>query len=45
VLSSLYPVTTVMLAALLLRERVTRDHGFGIVLALAAIALIAAGSG
>jgi len=45
VLSSLYPVTTVVLAALLLRERVTRDHAFGIVLALAAIALIAAGSG
>jgi drug/metabolite transporter (DMT)-like permease len=45
VLSSLYPVTTVVLAALLLRERVTRDHAVGIVLALAAIALIAAGSG
>jgi drug/metabolite transporter (DMT)-like permease len=45
VLSSLYPVTTVVLAALLLRERITRDHGVGIVLALLAIALIAAGSG
>ena len=45
VLSSLYPVTTVVLAALLLRERVTRDHAVGIVLALVAIVLIAAGSG
>lgn len=44
VLSSLYPVTTVILAAILLRERVTRDHAVGIVLAGIAIALIGAGS-
>ncbi len=44
VLSSLYPVTTVVLAALLLHERVTRDHTIGIVLAGIAIALIGAGS-
>jgi len=41
VLSSLYPVTTVLLAAALLRERVGRTQGVGIGLALAAIALIA----
>jgi drug/metabolite transporter (DMT)-like permease len=44
VLSSLYPVTTVLLASVVLRERVTRSHAVGIVLALAAIACIAAGS-
>jgi drug/metabolite transporter (DMT)-like permease len=44
VLSSLYPVTTVILAAILLRERVTRDHTVGIALAVAAIALIGLGS-
>ncbi len=43
-LSSLYPVTTVILAAVVLRERVTRDHGMGIVAAGAAIVLIASGS-
>jgi uncharacterized membrane protein len=41
VLSSLYPVTTVVLAAALLRERVGRSQGVGIAVALAAIALIA----
>lgn len=44
VLSALYPVVTVILAALVLRERVTRDHTIGIVLAGAAIALIGLGS-
>jgi drug/metabolite transporter (DMT)-like permease len=44
VLSSLYPVTTVILATVILRERVTRTHAAGIVLAVAAIACIAAGS-
>lgn len=42
-LSSLYPVTTVLLAAVVLRERVDRSHGAGILLAFGAIALIAAG--
>ena len=44
VLSSLYPVTTVVLAAIFLRERVTRTHAAGIALAVAAIACIATGS-
>ena len=44
VLSSLYPVSTVILAAVLLRERVTRDHVIGIVLAAGAIVLIGLGS-
>jgi len=44
VLSSLYPVTTVVLASVLLHERVTRAHAVGIALAVAAIACIAAGS-
>jgi drug/metabolite transporter (DMT)-like permease len=44
VLSSLYPVTTVVLASLLLRERITRTYGAGIALAVAGIACIAAGS-
>jgi drug/metabolite transporter (DMT)-like permease len=43
VLSSLYPITTVVLAAILLRERVTRVHGLGIAAAGAAIVLIAGG--
>jgi drug/metabolite transporter (DMT)-like permease len=43
-LSSLYPVTTVVLAVVLLRERVTASHLAGIVLAGVAIALIAGGS-
>ena len=44
VLSSLYPVTTVILAAVVLRERVTRDHAIGIVLAAAAIVCIGVGN-
>ncbi len=44
VLSSLYPVTTVILAAIVLRERVTRTHALGIGLAVGAIFCIAAGS-
>jgi drug/metabolite transporter (DMT)-like permease len=45
VLSSLYPVTTVVLATLVLHERLTRSHAVGMTLAVAAIACIAAGSG
>lgn len=44
VLSSLYPITTVVLASVFLHERVTRAHAAGIALAVAAIACIAAGS-
>jgi drug/metabolite transporter (DMT)-like permease len=44
-LSSLYPVTTVILAAIFLRERVGGPHAAGIVLAAIAIGLIASGSG
>ena len=44
VLSSLYPVVTVLLAIAVLRERVTRSHVAGIVLTGVAIALIAAGN-
>jgi drug/metabolite transporter (DMT)-like permease len=44
VLSSLYPVTTVILAVVVLRERITRSHAVGIVLAAVAVAAIAAGS-
>jgi len=44
VLSSLYPVTTVVLAIVILRERLTRGHVAGIVLTAISIALIAAGS-
>jgi uncharacterized membrane protein len=44
VLSSLYPVTTVILATIFLREPVTRSHAFGIALAAAAIVLIGVGS-
>jgi drug/metabolite transporter (DMT)-like permease len=43
-LSSLYPVTTVILAIALLGERLSRSHGFGIVTAAAAIVLINTGS-
>jgi drug/metabolite transporter (DMT)-like permease len=44
VLSSLYPVTTVLLATLFLDEKVTRSHAVGIGLAVAAVACIAVGS-
>ena len=43
-LSSLYPVTTTILAALVLRERIGRSHAVGIALAGLAVALIAAGA-
>jgi drug/metabolite transporter (DMT)-like permease len=41
VLSSMYPASTVVLAAALLRERVSRPQGAGIAAMLGAIALIA----
>jgi drug/metabolite transporter (DMT)-like permease len=44
VLSSLYPVTTVVLAILVLRERLTRSHVAGIALTAIAIGLISAGA-
>ena len=44
VLSSLYPVTTVILATVFLGERVTRSHAVGIGLAAVAIACIGLGS-
>lgn len=44
VLSALYPVTTVILATVVLGERVTREHAAGIALAVLAIAAIGLGS-
>ena len=44
VLSALYPVVTVLLAAMILKERVTRDHAIGIALAAGAIVCIGVGS-
>ena len=44
VLSSLYPVATVILATIFLREPVTRAHAAGIGLAVVAIVLIGIGS-
>ena len=43
VLTSLYPASTVVLAALLLHERIHRSQGAGLLLAGAAVALVAAG--
>ena len=43
-LSSLYPVTTTVLAAIVLRERIGRPHAVGIAMAGLAVALIAAGA-
>ena len=43
VLSSLYPVMTVILAVTLLHERLSRAHLVGIAAAIAAIVLIGAG--
>lgn len=43
VLSAMYPVVTVILAAVVLREPITRRHTVGIGLAAAAIALISLG--
>jgi drug/metabolite transporter (DMT)-like permease len=44
VLSSLYPAGTVVLAAIVLREHISRSHLVGVIAALAAIGLIASGS-
>ncbi len=44
VLSALYPVVTVLLAAVVLGERITREHAVGILLAAAAIVCIGIGS-
>jgi drug/metabolite transporter (DMT)-like permease len=43
VLSSLYPATTVLLAAVLLRERIHRGQGLGLGLCAVAVALVAGG--
>jgi drug/metabolite transporter (DMT)-like permease len=43
VLSSLYPASTVLLAAVLLHERIGRTQGVGLLLAALAVGLVAAG--
>ncbi|AWB91061.1 DMT family transporter [Aeromicrobium chenweiae] len=43
VISSLYPASTVLLAAVLLREKIQGWQGMGLVLAALAVALVAAG--
>lgn len=43
VLASLYPATTVFLAALVLHERIHRAQGYGLGLCAVAVALVAAG--
>jgi len=43
VLASLYPIVTVLLARIILKERVARSQEAGIVLTLAGVALISAG--
>ncbi len=43
VLSSLYPVTTLVLAAIVLKERVAGVHAIGVVAAMIAIVLVRIG--
>jgi drug/metabolite transporter (DMT)-like permease len=42
ILISLYPAATVLLAMVVLRERVTRWQGVGMVMVMASVAMIAA---
>jgi drug/metabolite transporter (DMT)-like permease len=43
ILISLYPAATVVLAMVILRERVSRWQGIGMVMAMGSVAMIAAG--
>jgi drug/metabolite transporter (DMT)-like permease len=43
VLTALYPASTVLLAALVLRERIHRAQGVGLGLCAIAVALVASG--